>query len=106
MSDKDDRERFFEESFLLTNIKPDVVLGIPFLTISNVDVDFQARDLQWRSYITGNILPTIKWLELIRKKKFAVVVLNPEYEPFVVHVADLCVYSGDEVHPLRRAQIA
>ncbi len=38
--------RFFEESILLADVKPDVVLGLPFLTISNADVDFQAWDLQ------------------------------------------------------------
>ncbi len=46
MSDKDGRERFFEKSLLLANVKPDIVLGMLFLTISNTDVDFQARDLQ------------------------------------------------------------
>ena len=43
--DKDSWERFFEESFLLTDVKPDIVLGILFLTISNADIDFQARNL-------------------------------------------------------------
>ena len=40
--DKDSRERFFEESFLLADVKPDTVLGMPFLTMSNADIDFQA----------------------------------------------------------------
>ncbi len=44
--DKDGRERFFEESFLLADVKPDIVLGMLFPTMSNTDVDFQARDLQ------------------------------------------------------------
>ncbi len=43
--DKDGREKLFEESFLLANVRPDIVLGIPFLTMSNTDVDFQAQDL-------------------------------------------------------------
>ncbi len=43
--DKDGRERFFEKSFLLADVSPDIVLRMPFLTISNADVDFQARDL-------------------------------------------------------------
>ncbi len=46
VSDKDGRERFFEESFLLANVSPDIVLGMPFLTMSNANVDFQAQDLQ------------------------------------------------------------
>ncbi len=43
--DKDGRERFFEESFLLANVKPDVTFKIFFLTISNTDIDFQAWNL-------------------------------------------------------------
>ena len=45
MLDKDGRERFLEESFLLADVKPNIVFEIPFLIISNADVDFQARDL-------------------------------------------------------------
>lgn len=52
--------RFFEKSFLLANIKLNVVFGIHFLTISNVDIDFKAQDLQQRSYITKEILLTTK----------------------------------------------
>ncbi len=48
--DKNCREKIFQKSFLLADVKPDVVLGISFLTISNDDIDFQAQDLQWRSY--------------------------------------------------------
>lgn len=43
--DKDSRKRFFEKSFLLANVKPDIVLGISFLAMSNIDIDFQAQDL-------------------------------------------------------------
>ena len=45
VSDKDDRERFFKESFLLANVKPEIILEMLFLTMNNADVDFQARDL-------------------------------------------------------------
>ena len=45
MSDKDSKKRFFEDNFLLAEIKPKTVLKMPFLTISNTDVDFQTRDL-------------------------------------------------------------
>ncbi len=36
----------------------------------------------------------------------AVAALNPEHEAFVIHVAAFSVDLGDEVYPLRRAQIA
>ncbi len=45
MSDKNDKEIFFEETFLVADVKPDIVLGMLFLTISNGDIDFQAGDL-------------------------------------------------------------
>ncbi len=43
--DKHDRERFSEERFLLADVKPDIVLEMPFQTMSNADVDFQAWNL-------------------------------------------------------------
>ena len=39
---KDGRQRFFKESFLLTDVKPDIVLGMPFLIMSNIVIDFYA----------------------------------------------------------------
>ncbi len=106
VSDKDERERFLEESFLLADVRPDIVLGMPFLTMSNVDVNFQARDWQWRSYTTVEVLPTTRRVKLIGKKEFAVAALDSEHEAFVVHVAALSVDSDDEMHPSKRAQIA
>ena len=44
--DKNNKEKFFEKSFLLANIKPDIVLEMFFLIMSNADIDFQARNLQ------------------------------------------------------------
>ncbi len=46
MSDKDGRKRFFEESFLLADVKPDIVLRMLFLTMSNANIHFQVQDLQ------------------------------------------------------------
>ena len=40
ISDKDRRKRFFEKSFLLTNIKLKIVLRMPFLTINTTNVNF------------------------------------------------------------------
>ncbi len=106
VSDKDRKERFFEESFLLADVRPNIMLEMPFLTMSNADVNFQAWDLQWRSYTTGEVLPTTRRVELIGKKEFTAAALDPEYEAFVVHVATLSIDSGDELHPSRRTQIA
>ena len=40
--DKDGKENFFKESFLLTNVKPDIVRKIFFLSMTNANVDFKA----------------------------------------------------------------
>ena len=44
--DKANRVRFFEEIFLVANVNSEVVLGMPFLTLSNADIDFLSRDLR------------------------------------------------------------
>ena len=44
--DKDNRERFFKKSFILTDIKLDIVLRIFFLIINNTNIDFQAQNLK------------------------------------------------------------
>ena len=106
MLDKDNREGFFEKSFLLADIKPDTVFGMPFLIISNADIDFQAQDLQQRFYTTENVFPTIKQVKLIKKKEFAAVVLYLEYEIFVIYIAALSINLGDKMYSLKRAQIA
>ncbi len=103
---KDGKERIFEESFLLADVKPDIVFAIPFLIMSNIDIDFQAWDLQWKSYTSRNVFPTTRQVELIGKKEFVATALDPEYETFIVHIAALSVDSGGEVHPSKKAQIA
>ena len=40
--DKDNKERFLEKSFLLANVKLNIVFEMLFLTISNINIDFQA----------------------------------------------------------------
>ena len=43
MTDQADRVRLFEETFLVANVSPDVVLEMPFLTLSSADIDFPKR---------------------------------------------------------------
>ena len=44
--DKANRVRFFEETFLVANVSPEVVFGMLFLTLSGADVDFLDRELR------------------------------------------------------------
>ena len=104
VEDKLGRVRFFQETFLLADISAEVVLGMPFLTLSNADVQFVEKELTWRSYTTAEALPTTKRVELIDKKEFAKAALDENSETFVVHVASLNLVPG--IHPDREAQIA
>ena len=43
--DQADRVKFFEKTFLVANISPDVLFGMPFLTLNSANVDFPKREL-------------------------------------------------------------
>ena len=45
MENKANQVRFFEENFLVANVSPEVVFGMPFLTLSAADIDFSSREL-------------------------------------------------------------
>ena len=81
--------RFFEETFLLVNTSMDVVLGMPFLSLSIADVSFDTRNLTWRTYSIIKLLPTIRRVELIDKHEFTRADFNKNSETFVVHVVAL-----------------
>ena len=107
VEDKLGRARFFQESFLLAKTSIEVVLGMPFLTLSNADIQFAAKELTWRSYTAAEALPTTKRVELIDKKEFAKAALDEESETFVMHVAALeALLAGIAIPLSRKAQIS
>ena len=89
VEDKANQVIFFEETFLVTNISPEVVLGMPFITLSGADVDFLGHELRWRTYTTKEVFSTTRCVELVSKKKFAAIVLHPEHETYVIHVGSV-----------------
>ena len=113
VTDKANQVRFFEETFLVANISPEVVLGMPFLTLSGADVDFSGRELRWKTYTIEEALPTTRRVELVGKKEFAAAALDPESETFIVHVASLSSDASPsssllelDVYPSRRPQVS
>ena len=113
VTDKANRVRFFEETFLVAIVSLEIVLGMLFLILSGADVDFSGRKLWWKTYTTKKALPTTRQVELVGKKEFAAAALDLESKTFVVHVALL---SSDvlpisfplelNVHPCRRPQVS
>ena len=75
MEDKVGRPKFFQEIFLVTNTKFEVILGMPFLKLSNADVSFGKEIFTWKIYTTNKALPTTKQVQLINKKNFVIVAL-------------------------------
>ena len=45
VKDKLGRVRFFQETFLLVNTSIEVVLRMPFVTLSNADIQFAEKEL-------------------------------------------------------------
>lgn len=101
------RARFFQETFLLANTSVEVILEMPFLALSNADIQFLKKKLTWRSYTIAEALPTTKRVELINKKEFVKAALDEELNTFVVHVEALEAPLAEmAIHPSRETQIA
>lgn len=43
VSDQTERVKLFKETFLVANVNPNMVLGIPFFALSGANVDFQKK---------------------------------------------------------------
>ena len=60
VEDKASRPRFFYETFLVADIKFEMILEILFLKISNVKVSFYEKTLIWKIYTNNKTLPIIE----------------------------------------------
>ncbi len=75
----------------------EVVLGMPFLSLSNSDVKFaELGKLTWRLYTAADALPTTSRVKFIGKREFAKAALDENSETFVIHVATL---ESMTIHP-------
>ena len=106
LQDKLGKVRFFQETFLVADTRMEVVLGMPFLTVSSANLRFAEKELVWRAYSAVEALPTTQRVEIIGKKEFATVALDEEDETFVVHMAATSVRAASNVYPSQQAQIA
>ena len=111
MKDKAKRVRFFENTFLVTNISPEVVFRMLFLTLSGANIDFSSQKLCWRTYTTKEALSTTRRIELVGNKEFVAAPLDPKHEIYIVYVrlliSNLMPNSSPlDVYPSRRPQIS
>lgn len=89
VNDKLGRSRFFQKTFLLTNISMEVVLGIFFLNFNNEDVLSEEQNVTWSSYIPVKDLLMTKQVQIIGHNEFVAIALDLGKEVFVVHMAHL-----------------
>ena len=59
------RSQFFQKTFLLADISMKVVLGMLFLFLSHVNIQFAEKELIWRTYTTKKALPTTRQVDII-----------------------------------------
>ena len=45
VTDQADRIRFFKDIFLIANVSPNMVFGMPFFTLSGININFPKRKL-------------------------------------------------------------
>lgn len=72
-----------------------IAFGILFLTLNNIQIDFDNWKLKWELYTPAKVLPTIYKVELVRKKEFATTTLNLDDETFIVYVTS--IFSSDPI---------
>ena len=77
---------------------------MPFLALNKVEINFEERELTWRTYSLNEALPTTKRVQMINRKELAAAALAPDKEAFVIYVA----YLGAKISidPAREAQMA
>ena len=88
----------------MVDTKFEVILGMPFLKISNADVAFGEETLTWKSYTTNEALPTTKRVRLVDPKEFVIAALDADSETFVAHVV-IRERKEMAMNPDRKAQI-
>ena len=71
----------------MADIKFEVILGMLFLKISNVNMLFDKKTLMWRTYTTNKALSIIKQVQIVDLKKFVIAALNIDSKIFVMYMA-------------------
>ena len=89
VTNKANRVRFFEETFLMANVSLEVVFRMSFFILNIADIYFQGRKLWWKINTTKVDLPATRHVELMGKNKFAAIALDLEYKSYVVHVRSI-----------------
>lgn len=89
LHDRLQRVQFFEETFLLTKISMEAVVGISFFALCNANVKFYTRKVTCRKYTVVKAMPITRQVKLIYKHKFPESTFDKALEMFVLYMATL-----------------
>lgn len=96
---KEGKSQFSKNTSLLADIRIDVAFGITFLTLNNIKINRINHRFQWGLYIIAKAILTIKWVEQIGKKEFAIADLNFDDKTSVILIVSLTSSNrGLDVH--------
>lgn len=93
VTNKANKVKFFKETFVVANVSPELVFGMLFFFLNGANVDFLDWEFRWRTYITQKAFLTIRHVELVEKKKFTAVALDPKYKIFIIYISSVHVIS-------------
>lgn len=89
---------FFEKSSLLADISIDVAFEMSFLTLNNVEINFNDRELWWKSYSTTKALHITRQVDLVETRVFVTAALILDNKTFLVDIASLIISKIDDVY--------
>lgn len=67
-----------------------MIFRILFLTLSNININFINKKLKQYLYIIVKVMLIIKKIELIKNKKFIVIVFNVNNKIFLIYIIFFC----------------
>ncbi len=104
--DQQGRVRYFQDTFLAADINTRMILGMPWLTMANPNIDWSKRSFQWRTYTAAVALTTTCRVDVIDPKEFAKLALDKEAHCFVIHARQVTTANEPPVHRDRQQHIA
>ena len=104
--DQQGQVRYFQDTFLAADINTRMILGMPWLTMANPNIDWSKRSFQWRTYTAAVALTTTCRVDVIDPKEFAKLALDKEAHCFVIHARQATTANEPPIHRDRQQHIA
>ncbi len=104
--DEQGQVRYFQDTFLAADIDTRMILGMPWLTMANPNIDWVKKSFRWRTYTATVALSTTCRVDVIDPKEFARLAIDKGAHCFVIHARQVVTANEPPVHRDRRSHIA